>query len=179
LVRAAQAIIVLMQLRWVAGILKGRNLHFGAAMKKSLVLALTSMVCAFASASSAQQNAPRSADDAAVRQAVGQYLLAHATGSGEHIRNVFHPELRMFFVREGQITSRAAPDYIAGFSGKPAADEAQRQRRIEHVDITGTAAVAKVVLDYPNAVLTDYLSLVKANGEWKVVGKIFHSEPKR
>jgi Putative lumazine-binding len=148
-------------------------------MKKSLVFAFAATLCAIASAASAQQNASRSADDAAVRQAVGQYLRAHATGSGEHIKNVFHPELKMFFVREGQIAFRTAPDYIGGFSGKPAADEAQRKRRIENVDITGTAAVAKVVLDYPNATLTDYLSLVKANGEWKVVGKIFHSEPKR
>ena len=123
------------------------------------------------------QSSGPSADDAAVRAALNHYLLAHATGDGSHIKNVFHPELKMFFSRDGEIRFRPGPEYIAGFSGKPAADEAQRKRRIEAVDITGTAAVAKVVLDYPNATLTDYFQLVKANGEWKIVSKIFHSEP--
>ena len=119
-----------------------------------------------------------SADDAAVRAALNHYLAAHATGDGNHIKDVFHRELKMFFSRDGEIRFRPGPEYIAGFPGKPAADEAQRKRRIDAVDITGTAAVAKVVLDYPNATLTDYFQLVKANGEWKIVSKIFHSEPK-
>jgi hypothetical protein len=124
------------------------------------------------------QEGGRGADDAAVRAALNHYLLAHSTGDGNHIKTVFHPELKMFFARDGEIRFRPGPEYIAGFSGKPAADEAQRKRRIESVDITGSAAMAKVVLDYPNATLTDYFQLVKANGEWKIVSKIFHSEPK-
>lgn len=130
------------------------------------------------SAQSARSAGTASTDEAAVRAAVNHYLLAHATGDGNHIKNVFHPELKMFFAREGEIRFRPGPEYIAGFSGRPAADEAQRKRRIEAVDITGTAAMAKVVLDYPTATLTDYFQLVKANGEWKIVSKIFHSEPK-
>ena len=141
------------------------------------MLALTA-TNAFAQSTAKPAQAP-SADEAAVREAVNHYLLAHASGSGDHIKNVFHPELKMFFAREGQLMFRTGPEYIAGFSGKPAADEAQRKRWIESVDVTGTAAMAKVVLDYPNAKLTDYFSLVKANGEWKIVNKIFHSEPKR
>lgn len=131
-----------------------------------------------AQSASAQGSSSASADEAAVRAALNHYLLAHSTGDGNHIKDVFHPELKMFFAREGQIRFRPGPEYIAGFSGRPAADEAQRKRRIESVDITGTAAMAKVVLDYPAATLTDYFQLVKANGEWKIVSKIFHSEPK-
>ena len=129
-------------------------------------------------ASAPARSSASSADEAAVREAVNHYLLAHSTGDGNHIRNVFHPELKMFFFRDGEIRFRPGPEYIAGFSGKPAADEAQRKRRIESVDITGTAAMAKVILDYPQATLTDYFQLVKVNNEWKIVSKIFHSEPK-
>ena len=35
------------------------------------------------------------------------------------------------------------------------------------VDVTGDAAVAKVVLDYPSARFTDYMSLLKIGGEWR------------
>jgi hypothetical protein len=34
------------------------------------------------------------------------------------------------------------------------------------------------VLDYPDAVLTDYMSLLKIDGEWKIVNKIFTVERK-
>lgn len=118
-------------------------------------------------------------EQAAVREAVTQYLKAHATGSAEPIRGLFRPELNMFFVREGKLMSRTAEEYMSGFGGQPAADEANRRRRIENVDVTGNAAVAKVVLDYPQATLTDYFALLKIEGKWQIVNKIFHSEPKK
>ena len=46
------------------------------------------------------------------------------------------------------------------------------------VDITGNAAIAKLRLDYPAAVLTDYMLLLKIDGRWQVVSKAFHSEPR-
>jgi hypothetical protein len=68
---------------------------------------------------------------------------------------------------------------MSGFSVQPATDEANRKRRIESVDVTGNAAIAKVVLDYPQATLTDYFALLKIDGKWQIVNKIFHSEPKK
>ena len=117
-------------------------------------------------------------DEAAVREAVGHYLQGHATGDGAHFRMVFHPEAKLFWVQGDELRQRTSADYIAGAPGKPAPDEAQRKRRIERVDVSGNAAVAKVILDYPSDALTDYLSLLKVNGEWKIVNKIFVRQPK-
>ena len=117
-------------------------------------------------------------DEAGVRKAIGYYLQGHATGNGENHKKAFHPEAKLFWIRDGQFTQRTSADYIAGAPGKPADDEAQRKRSIEMIDITGNAAVAKVVLDYPNAKLTDYMSLLKIDGEWKIVNKTFVAEPK-
>ena len=121
----------------------------------------------------------QNAEEAAVRAALEHYFRAHATGLGEHHRKVFHPEAKLFFINEGKFTQRTSEEYIAGSPGKPAADEAQRKRTIEMIDITGDAAVAKLVLDYPNARLTDYMSLLKIDGEWKIVNKIFTREVKK
>src|SRR6476660_3850306 len=65
--------------------------------------------------------------------------------------------------------------------GKPAADEASgiRKRRIELVDVTGNAAIGKIVLDYPDAYIVDYMSLLKTNGEWRIINKIFMTEMKK
>jgi hypothetical protein len=118
------------------------------------------------------------AEEAAVRQAIEHYFRGHATGEGQHFQKVFHPEAKLFWVREGKFTQRTSAEYIAGASGKPAPDEAQRKRKIESVDITGNAAVVKVSLDYPNVHFTDYMSMLKIDGEWKIVNKTFVSEPK-
>ena len=64
-------------------------------------------------------------------------------------------------------------------TGKPAADEKDRKRSIESVDVAGNAAVAKVILDYPNVRFVDYFTLLKINGEWKIVNKSFYADPKK
>lgn len=117
--------------------------------------------------------------DATVRRTIEQhYFAAHATGSGESLRGVFVEEGRMFWAADGQLRSRASTEYINGFSGKPAADEAQRRRRILAVDVTGDVAVAKAELDYPEVRLVDYFILVRAGGNWKIVSKAFQRFPK-
>jgi len=114
----------------------------------------------------------------AVRVPLENYLKGHATGDGEYMRKAFHTEGNLIFVRDGKFTTRSFTDYIAGFTGKPAADEAQRKRSIEAIDVAGNAASAKIILDYPTARLVDYMSLLKIDGEWKIVNKIFYAEPK-
>ena len=64
------------------------------------------------------------------------------------------------------------------FTGSPAPDEAQRKRWIESVKITGNAGVGVIALDYPTVKFTDYMSLLKVDGEWKIINKTFYAEPK-
>lgn len=118
----------------------------------------------------------QSAEEAAVRSALEHYMLGHATGQGEHFRKIFHPDAKLFAVRDGKYWQLTSEEYIARAAGKPAADEPQRKRAIESIDITGNAAVAKIVLDYPAVKFTDYMSLLKIDGEWKIVNKTFYAE---
>ena len=120
----------------------------------------------------------QSADEAGVRKALGYYLAGHATGIADTMAKGFHPDAELKFVRNGQYTRRTLAEYLSGFNGRPAADEAQRVRRIVAIDIVGNAASAKIELDYPNTLLTDYMQLLKVEGDWKIVHKIFHSAPK-
>ncbi|HEX2062523.1 MAG TPA: nuclear transport factor 2 family protein, partial [Thermoanaerobaculia bacterium] len=116
------------------------------------------------------------AEEAAVRAAIEHYMRGHATGDGSHHRKVFHPEAKLFFMRDGKFSQRTSEEYIAGHKGTPAADEAQRQRRIDWIDVTGDAAVAKLTLTYPEVTFTDYMSLLKIDGEWRIVNKTFHAD---
>lgn len=116
------------------------------------------------------------AEEAAVRRAIEHYFQGHATGSGEEFRKVFHPDAKLFFIRDGKLTQVTSEEYIARAPGKPPADEAKRRRSVESIDVSGNAAVAKLLLDYPDAKITDYMSLLKVDGEWKIINKTFYVE---
>lgn len=126
----------------------------------------------------AQSNSP-SREETGVRAALEHYLQGHATGEGTHFRRAFHPEGKVVSIRDGQLVQRTIDEYIAAAApGRPAADEAQRSRRILSVDISGNAAMAKIELDYPSIRFIDYMSLVKVGDEWKIINKAFYAEPK-
>lgn len=118
-------------------------------------------------------------DEAGARAAVNHYLAGHATGSAAEFAAAFHPKAMLYWNRDGGFAERTLADFIAAAAtGKPAGDEAQRRRWIESLDVTGNAGMAKVVLDYPSVRFVDYLSLVKADGGWRIVNKIFQAERK-
>jgi hypothetical protein len=128
-----------------------------------------------AMAISITQSAPTQADDErAVRVTLDHYLLGQATGDPQHYRRAFHPEARLFGVRNGRPEQRTLEEYLGMQSGRPAADEAQRRRQVRSVGVSGDAAVATIVLDYPAALTTDYMSLIRSDGEWHIVHKLYN-----
>jgi hypothetical protein len=120
-------------------------------------------------------------DEAAVRAALEHYIQGHATGDGAHMRLAFHPQARLFWSSADTLATRTSEEYIARMPGKPGADEGTgvRKRRIDRIDVTGNAAIGKIVLDYPEVYIVDYMSLLKTNGEWKIINKIFMTEMKK
>src|SRR5688500_19902492 len=116
--------------------------------------------------------------DAAARVPLENYIQGHATGNGDFMRKAFHTDAKVMAFRDGKLTNITSEEFASRFNGKPAADEAQRKRTIEGVEITGNAGVGKYVLDYPTVKFTDYMSLLKVGDEWKIVNKVFYAEPK-
>lgn len=114
----------------------------------------------------------------AVRIPLENYLQGHATGNGEFHQKAFYSEARLLFVRDGKFSQRTSAEYIKGAGGKPADDESKRKRWIELVDVSGNAAVGKIILDYPNTYFVDYFALLKIGDEWKIVNKSFHAQPR-
>lgn len=133
---------------------------------------------AFVALALAVTGSAQHADAEAVRIPLDNYLKGHATGDGEFFKKAFHTEGNMIFVRDGKYTTRSFTEYMAGASGKPAADESKRKRWIESVHVVGNAAMAIIILDYPTVKFTDYMSLLKINGEWKIINKSFFAEPR-
>jgi Putative lumazine-binding len=107
------------------------------------------------------------------------YIRAHETGNADFIRKAFSNDAKIVGYMGGQWISWGVEEYAGKFSGKPAEDEAKRKRSFELLSLTGSAAVGKVVLEYPTVKFTDYMSLIKVGGEWKIVNKAFNAEATR
>jgi hypothetical protein len=125
----------------------------------------------------APQAAAPSSDDAGVRAALTHYLQGHATGDASHMRKAFLPTAHIEGLRDGKFVSMTVDEYCSRFPGKPAADEASRRRTIDTVDITGTAAMARVTLAHGQTTLRDYFVLLKVDGEWRIANKTFSTVP--
>ena len=141
-------------------------------------LVLAGAALTLATPVTAQQLALSSSDSAEVRAVLESYFRGQATGDGSHMRPIFQPTANLYWIREGKYAERPSAEWMASYTGKPAADEAERKRRIASIDITGNAAVAKLVSDYPTAVVTDYMSLLKTEAGWKIVAKTFVFQPR-
>ena len=115
-----------------------------------------------------------SSEEAGVRAAISLYLEGQATRNADFYRQVFHPDARLTGVRDGKAEQRTLAEYLALQSGRPAADEAQRRRTVSNVVVTGDAAVATILLDYPRAVTTDHMSLIRSEGRWLIVHKLYN-----
>jgi Putative lumazine-binding len=113
-----------------------------------------------------------------VKTPLQNYIRAQETGNADFIRQAFTQDAKVMGYMAGKFISWGVEEYTGRFTGKPADDEALRKRSFEVLDATEDAAVAKVVLDYPAVTFTDYMSLLKIDGKWKIVSKSFHAEMK-
>jgi len=140
-------------------------------MKRSFLAATAAIVALSAFVS---VNAAREAAD---REAVEKPLKMYLSGEPAQLKQAFHPGATMFFARNDSLIAVPIPEYIARVEESRAkGPPPKRVERIAQVDISGTSAVARLELEYPNQKLTDYMSLVKYGGEWRIVNKIFSRE---
>jgi hypothetical protein len=147
-------------------------------MRPTTLLTVTS--AAFLAAGAADLSA-RWADEAAIRQTVQYYFDGGKNRDSLTLRKAFHPEARMLFVRDGKLTVVPIGEYITrvGSDRREPGEVDSTERKVISVDVVGDAAVAKLKLKRPDALLTDYMSLLKVDGRWLIVNKIFTRETRR
>lgn len=115
-------------------------------------------------------------DDARIRQVIGVYFRGHATANPDTMRAAFLPTANIEGIRNGVFTSWTVDQYVAGFRGTPAADEAARTRVIDVVDRVGTAAMVKATLKHGATTFTDYFVLLKSGDQWLIANKVYHGQ---
>ena len=126
------------------------------------------------------QPASRSSDpqEGAVRAVVEAYLHGLKFNDVPSLRTAFWPDAKLLFVnKNGSLGQLSQEDWYKMFAGS-AGKEEEGDLRISSVDITDNAASVKVIETYPKSIYVDYLNLLRLNGKWIVVNKIYTSRPR-
>ncbi|MCP4573423.1 MAG: nuclear transport factor 2 family protein [bacterium] len=113
------------------------------------------------------------ADLLEVEKVADLYLRSGQTGDVSMLRRAFHESTRLQFVKKSQYVEWAGADYI---SWRTPGKTSDYEARVLMVDCAGDAAMAKVELDFGSHRFLDYLSLLRIEGRWYVVNKVFHRE---
>lgn len=113
-------------------------------------------------------------DEAAVKTCLEHYM----SGDGNRMEIAFHPSATMKYVDYKTAEFKDVP--IAEFIARAKANTSKSDRKIEIVSMNmeGNAAQAKIKIEMEKVILFDYMNLLKINGEWKIVSKIFSRKDK-
>lgn len=93
------------------------------------------------------------------------------------LRRVFHPEARYHCPTDGTLLTLDMAHYfpIVDARPSPASQGHARTDRILGIEFAGpVTAFAKVECAIPPKHFTDFLTLVKLEGRWQIVAKVFH-----
>lgn len=109
------------------------------------------------------------ADEEAVRACLENYM----SGDGDRMEKAFHPSATMKYIDAQSSEFKDVP--IADFIARVKANTTKQDRKIEIValNIEGNAANGKIKIETDKVIMYDYMNMLKINGEWKIVSKIF------
>lgn len=121
-----------------------------------------------------------SADTDLIKQAINHYREGLRNSSGESLRQAFHPQAAVIGIQEGKFFYNTTDQFVdhVGSSPSPASTGEDFSVDILSIDQTGEAATVKVACNIYGYKYTDYLSLLKVEGSWIIMNKVFRHEPK-
>ena len=109
----------------------------------------------------------------AITRTIQHYIDGAMSGRGEDMKPAFHQQATIF--------GYVGPDLFAGpiqglfewHDQNGAAKDVEV--RIASIDISGTVATARLEIDnWTGHRFTDMFTLLKVDGQWKVMNKVFH-----
>ncbi len=107
----------------------------------------------------------------AIAATLNYYLEGGTNNDFNTLKKAFHKNAVMSFIGDEGYKEVNALEFF-GKAMKPG-PKANRETYIAQITLTGTTANARLELVYPDAIVTDYMNLLKEDGQWQIVSKIF------
>ena len=116
-------------------------------------------------------------DDARERDAIAttvqHYIAGAKSGKGEDMKPAFHDDATIFGYVGEELFAGPIQKLYDWNDENGAAKELQA--RIANIDLAGSVATVRLELDnWTGYRFTDMFTLLKVDGEWKIINKVFH-----
>ncbi len=109
----------------------------------------------------------------AIAKAVQPYIDGAKSGKGDDMKPAFHEDATIFGYVGDDLFAGPIQQLFAWNDDNGAATELQV--RIASIDVVGTVATVRLELDnWTGHRFTDMFTLLKVDGEWKIMNKVFH-----
>ncbi|MGI9407495.1 MAG: nuclear transport factor 2 family protein [Hyphomicrobiaceae bacterium] len=109
----------------------------------------------------------------AIASAVQTYLDGAKSGRGDDMKPAFHKDATVFgYINEDLFAGPIQSLFDWNDENGPAKE---LKARIASIDLVGTIATVRLELDnWTGNRFTDLFTLLKIDGEWKIMNKVFH-----
>ena len=118
---------------------------------------------------------------AEIADSLENYFTGFFEGDVEKLQQVFHPSAHLYAAIGGPLTDRDMEKVYEGVRGRESSENRGFDRfdRILAIDQSGPeAAIAKVQIALGAQLYTDFLNMLKLDGRWQIISKVFTGEPR-
>lgn len=113
-------------------------------------------------------------DSSMIEKVIQNYFEGYQQADTTLIKKAFHSDTRLLSVEDGKLDVTEMKDWLKGLEDRHLRGETRVGKlKIESIDITGYTASVKLNIVFPTFEFTDYLSLLKIEDKWVIVGKIY------
>ena len=125
----------------------------------------------------------RSPELQSIRQIIDLYIDGVKNGNVESLRQAFHPQSSMYGYKGSDLyitPIEGLYDYITNTTPPAKAGKGGEQYHctITSISVAGNAASVEMAMDgYHEHDFMDYFQLLKVDGRWWIVSKLFHADP--
>jgi hypothetical protein len=122
-------------------------------------------------------NAPAQAtDEAAIRRTIQTYINGGISGSGDAMKPAFHEGATIYGYIGDDLFGGPIQQLFDWNDGNGPAEDLTSN--IANIDIQGSIATVRLELDdWIGHKFTDMFTLLKTDGEWKIISKVFYLHP--
>lgn len=110
-----------------------------------------------------------------IEKTLNYYLNGGTNNDFQMLKKAFHSNVTMKFVGDEYREVNALEFFEKGMKPGP---KQNRKTRIVSINMSGNAASAQLEIEYPTYTFIDYMNMLKVDGEWKIVSKIFYKKMK-
>src|SRR5215216_6014384 len=112
----------------------------------------------------------------AIAHTVKQYINGGRSGRSDDMKPAFHADATIFgYIGSDLFAGPIRQLFDWNDQNGPATE---LQSRIASIDLNGTIATVRLELDnWTGHRFTDLFTLLKVDGEWKIMNKVFHLHP--